>query len=370
MKIERVEVRVVAPQVARYTWSHDLPEQYMTNTIVRVYTDAGVDGVGGAANYTSFCFDRYTGETSRHLAPILIGRNPLERESIWRALRPRVFPVAPLALAALDIALWDLLGKTAGLPLYQLLGGARDRILAYASTPLLADVSAYLRFVEDLVQQGYRAVKFHTWCLPDKDLELARAVRRHFPESDVEFMLDVENNYDRRSALRVARELEHLGFRWFEAPFPDYELESYRELTSRVSIPILPSGNWIQDIASFQRALQTGAWRVARTDCTALGGITPARKAMCLAEAAGMNCEIMCWGFTLIAAANLHVMLAFENGTYFEQVIPSEVYEYGMKDVIRTGSDGYVSAPKGSGLGVEVDWDAMDRSTLMVYEVK
>lgn len=370
MRIEKVEVRVVAPQGARYTWSHDLPEQYMTNTIVRVATDAGVEGVGGAANYTSFNYDRYTAETLRHLAPILIGRNPLERESIWRDLRPRVFPITPLALAAIDIALWDLLGKVAGLPLYQLLGGARDRIQAYASTPLLEDIPAYLQFVEHLLDQGFRAVKFHTWCLPEKDLQLARAVRIHFPDSSVDFMLDVENSYDRLSALRVARELENLGFGWFEAPFPDYELESYRELTSRVNIPVLPSGNWIQDIPSFQRALQSGAWRVARTDCTALGGITPARKAMCLAEAAGMNCELMCWGYTLIAAANLHMMLAFGNGTYFEQVVPSDVYEYGMKDVIRTGPDGFVSAPQAPGLGVEVDWETMDHATLMVYEVK
>ena len=76
-------------------------------------------------------------------------------------------------------------------------------------------------------------------------------------------------------------------------------------------MPVLPSGNWIQDLPAFSEALHSKAWRVARTDATALGGITPARKAMVLAETAGMNCEIMCWGNTLISAANLHLMLAF-----------------------------------------------------------
>src|SRR5262245_32031452 len=79
MRIDRVEVRVVAPKVPRYTWSDDLPEQFMTNTIVRIYTDAGVEGVGAVANYTSYDYDRYTAETLRHLIPILGGRNPLER---------------------------------------------------------------------------------------------------------------------------------------------------------------------------------------------------------------------------------------------------------------------------------------------------
>ena len=105
MKIERVEVRVVAPKVERYTWSHDLPEQYMTNTIVRVYTDDGAEGVGAVSNYTSFDYDRYTAETLRHLVPILIGRDPLQRETIWRDLLSRVFPLTPGALASIEIAL-------------------------------------------------------------------------------------------------------------------------------------------------------------------------------------------------------------------------------------------------------------------------
>lgn len=369
MRIERVEVRVVAPEVQRYTWSHDLPEQYMTNTIVRVITDEGVEGVGGVSNYTSFQFDRYTAETLRHLVPILIGQDPLKREAIWHSLRPRVFPLSPGALAVIDIALWDLLGKHAGLPLYQLLGGARDRILSYASTPMLEDVPAYMRCIEEMLAQGFRAVKFHAWCLPEKDLELCRAARQHFPDEKIAFMHDAENNYDRQSSLRVAEELEDLGFTWFEAPLPDYDLDGYRELNSRVQIPVLPSGNWIQDLPSFSEAIQSQAWRVARTDSTCCGGITPARKAIMLAETAGMNCEIMCWGNTLISAANLHLMLAFNCGTYYEQPIPYDSYEYGMQDVIRTQSDGYVYAPQKPGLGVEMDLEAMQSATIHSFDV-
>ncbi|MBI3464410.1 MAG: mandelate racemase/muconate lactonizing enzyme family protein [Planctomycetes bacterium] len=370
MRIDRVELRVVAPKVPRYTWSHDLPEQYMTNTLVRVYTDAGVEGIGGVTNYTSYDYDRYTAETLRHLIPILVGRNPLQREALWRDLQPRAFPLAPGAIAAIDIALWDLLGKVANLPVYQLLGGTRDRIPAYASTPLLPDVPSYLRLVDELVQQGFRAIKFHAWCIPDKDLELAREVRKHHPGHEIAFMHDAENHYDRGSALRVAAELESLGFTWFEAPLPDYDLDGYRELTSRVNIPVLPSGNWFQDLASFSAALRSKAWRVARTDVTICGGITPARKAMILAEAAGMNCEVMCWGYTLISTANLQLMLAFPNATYYEQPVPYEAYEYGMKDVIRTQSDGYVSAPRDPGLGVEVDWSAMDAATIYALDTR
>ena len=108
----------------------------MTNTVVRIFSDDGVEGIGGVSNYTSYEYDRYTAETLRHMIPALIGWNPLQRETIWRSLWSRVFPLSPGALAVVDIALWDLLDKTANLPIYQLLGGARRQIRSYANTPL------------------------------------------------------------------------------------------------------------------------------------------------------------------------------------------------------------------------------------------
>lgn len=364
MRIEEVVVRVVGPNVQRYTWSHDLPEQFNTMTLVQIRTNEGIEGIGAVGNYTSYDFDRYTAETIRHMIPLLIGADPLQREGLWNRLRSRAFPQTPGAIAAVDIALWDLLGKIANIPIYQLLGGARDRILAYASTPLLADIPAYLKFVDHVLEQGFRAIKFHAWCLPDRDLELCRAVRQHHPGLETAFMLDVENNYDRRSALRVADELADLGFTWFEAPLHDSDLEGYRYLTTRTRIPILPSGNWIQDLPAFGEALRTHCWGAARTDVTVCGGITPGHKAMILADAAGMNCEVMSWGYTLVSAANLHLMLSLPNCTYYEQAVPFETYEYGVENTIRTGVDGYVRAPQGPGLGIEIDWKAIESATI------
>ena len=278
MHITKVEIRTVAPPVDRFTWSDDLPDQYSTNTIVRIYTDEGVEGVAGVWNATSYDFERYTAESIRHLAPILLGKDPLLREHIWHEIRPRVFPLPPQSLAAIDIALWDLAGKVAGLPLYRLLGGARDKIPAYASTPLFEDVESYLKNAEEFIAQGFKAIKFHTWCIPELDLELARAVRKQYPSNDVAFMLDAENNYDRDGALRVAQELEAMGFTWFEAPLHDSDLDGYRELTSRVTIPILPSGNWFQDLHTFAEALHSKAWGRARTDAAMMGGITQTNK--------------------------------------------------------------------------------------------
>ena len=251
-----------------------------------------------------------------------------------------------------------------------MLGGARDKIPAYASTPLFDDVDAYLQNAEEFIAQGFKAIKFHTWCIPQNDLELARAVRAKYPGDEVAFMLDAENNYDRDGALRVAQELEAMGFTWFEAPLHDADLDGYRELTARVSIPILPSGNWFQDLASFSHAIHTQAWGRARTDAAMMGGITQTSKAIALTQAAGMKCEIMSWGYSLVSAANLHLMLAHDNCSYYEQSVPCPPYEYGMKDVIRAQPDGYAYAPQGPGLGLEVDWEAMEEATILQFAVE
>ena len=196
MKIERIEVRSVAPPTEQFTWADDLPAQFATNTVLRLYAD-GIEAVSGVWNATSYGFEKYTAEAIRHVAPILIGRDPLQREALWHDIRPRVFPLSPQVLASIDIALWDLAGKAAGMPIYRMLGAARERIRSYASTPMLEDIPAYLKFVEDLLAEGYTAVKFHTWCIPDRDLELSREVAREFDTSKTDFMLDAENNYDR-----------------------------------------------------------------------------------------------------------------------------------------------------------------------------
>ena len=177
-------------------------------------------------------------------------------------------------------------------------------------------------------------------------------------------MLDAENNYDLDSAIEVAKVLDALAFTWFEAPLPDWDLKGYRTLTRAVDIPVIPSGNWIQDLSLFEDALKTGAWKTTRTDTTILGGITPAQKAVSLSAEAGMKCELMSWGYTLPSAANLHLMLGCGHCSYYEQPLPYKTFEYGMHDVLRTASDGYVYAPTGPGLGLAVDWPAMEAATV------
>ncbi len=367
--IERAEVFVVGPETERYAWAEGMSEQFMTNTVLRLVTRGGLEGIAGAAMCSSHCFDRSVAETLRYLLPEVMGGSPLEREALWYRLRTLNTPLVPQAHSLVDIALWDLAAKAADLPLWQMLGGARDRVPAYASTPLLADPAAYIDYVAERAAEGFRATKFHCWCEPSRDLPMVEAVRASIDPERMALMLDVEQRYDRHQARAAAQRLEPLAITWFEAPTLDSDLEGYAELRRGTSVPIIAAGNTILDLSQIRLGLAMGAWSMARVDVTIAGGITPVRKIMALAEAHNTSCELQCWGYTLTQAANLHVMQAFSNCGWFEQPAPYAAFEYGSQDVIRPDREGMVRVPEGPGLGIRVDWPALERATLLRFSV-
>jgi len=369
-RIERAEVFVVGPETERYTWAEGMTEQYMANIILKLTAAGGLEGIAGAAMISPHTFDRSVGETLRWLLPDVMGATFEEREALWFRMRTLGTPEVPQARSLIDIALWDMAAKAANLPLYQMLGGARSKILSYASTPLLHSNEGYIDYIAERQREGYKAIKFHCWCNPALDLPMCEAAHKRFAGSGLDFMLDVEQRYDRRAALHVARRLGEMGFGWFEAPLVDTDIEGYRLLRRSSTVPIIAAGNTWLDLQMIEQAIRLEAWSAVRVDATICGGITPIRKIMGLAEANGMTVEVQCWGYTLTQAANLQVMLGFGNCTYFEQPSPYPAFEYGSIDVIRTDSEGYVHAPPGPGLGVRVDWEAVKKAAILNFEVR
>jgi len=368
LEIERVTVYVVGPETERHTWASDMHPQYMTNTILRARTRGGLEGIAGVASLCEFDFDRTVAETVRPLLPYMIGASPDRREWLWHKLVNRGIPGSLQAQSAIDILMWDLAAKAAGLPLYKHLGACRDSVPAYASTPLYADAPAYVENVHRLAEEGFSAVKFHCWCEYKRDMAMVRAVRKTFGDGRLRFMLDVEQRYERSDALRAAKELEALDFFWFEAPLLDQDLAGYRELRKYSSVPIIPAGNTIVSSQLIEIALDMGCWTNLRVDATTAGGITPVLKIMGLAEAHGMTVELQSWGYTTTQAANLHLMLARPNCTYFELAVPYAAFEYGCQNPIRPGRNGQVTVSGLPGLGVEVDWPAIEAATIFKYE--
>ena len=366
-RVERVEVRVVGPDVARTTWA-SMPPQYMALVIVQVWDTDGACGIGASENYAVGDFDLSAYEAAKSLAPLIVDGEASHLEALSRELQRDVTPNVLGAPAALDIALWDLASKRAGLPLYRYLGGSRDEIPAYASTPQMEDVAAYLALVEELASEGFTAIKFHAWNYPERDLEMLRAVHAQFGDSGITFMHDAENRYDRYGALLVGRALQEMGFRWFEAPFRDYDIHSYRRLRQQLSIPVIPHGLWISDLGELATYLSQDPWDALRFD-TSMVGVTTGRKIAALAEAWGMPVEVQSWGYSLIQAPNLHLCLSVAGSNYFESPIPYDAYEFGVTNPIRCNAEGNVQAPSGDGLGLELDWEEIEAATLARADV-
>src|SRR5439155_304181 len=152
-----------------------------------------------------------------YLKPLVMGQDPLERERLWQAMWQKNRQTTLRAIGAMDIALWDIAGKVAGLPIHRLLGSYRDRVPAYASSAVLASKEAYAAEAARFKADGWTAYKIHPPTDPATDIEVCRAVRRHVGDGYT-VMLDSTWAYQYPEALRVGKAIKNCEF--FEVLLP------------------------------------------------------------------------------------------------------------------------------------------------------
>jgi L-alanine-DL-glutamate epimerase-like enolase superfamily enzyme len=261
--------------------------------------------------------------------------------------------------SSIDIALWDLAARKADRPLHELLGAKRDSMEPYASLPFYESLPEYLDAVNEYAKLGYKTFKFHVWGQIEEDSRLVDLIQQTFADSPYRFMIDLEGAYDFEDALRLGGEMDERLFVWLEGPIDDRLLEQYRELRSRLAVPIIPAGYNFYSPEFIREGIETGSWDAGRFDATEAGGISKVLELLVIANDADLPIEIQSWGHSLGQAANLHLMLANERTRYFEASMPKEAFEFGMKNgnLLHRGR---VVAPEGAGLGIEVDWDRLD----------
>jgi len=328
---------------------------------LRVLTDDGCEG-------HAFAWGGRSGLATAQLIasiirPLLIGEDPLNRELIWQKVRQmdRWWGFLPIyAHGPIDVALWDLAAKAADLPLYKYLGGYRTALPAYASSLILDSAEAFAAQAQEYRRMGYKAYKLHPWGHPERDVEACTAVREAVGDEMV-LMSDPVGGYTQQQALRVGRALEDLGYYWFEEPLSDYDVYGYQELCRALEIPVAgvestPGGLFGTTQYIVQRAVD-----IVRSDVSWKGGVTGLMKTAALCEAFGLNCEVHTTTNALLDAANLHVCCAIRNCEYFEILIPQEPFSFGVRHPIRIDSEGYVHVPDAPGLGVDLDWDELER---------
>lgn len=364
VQITNVVVKVVQPEEWVFQWKEEIPPRRMSLTALRIDTDEGVSGEATA--WLPGPAREVADTVAEYIRSVLIGRSVNDREAIWHEMMAFSHStISPKAASTTDIALWDLAGKQAGLPVYQLLGAYRHSIRAYASTVSYPNVQDYVDVALECQRLGFTAFKTHAFGLPDEDLEVCRAVREAVGPG-VDLMHDPVNAYNFIDALRVGRGLQELDFTWYEAPIRDEDIHGYVQLCQALDIPIAGAESLIRGIWDFARYLEHQAVDIVRCIGDAMGGITAMRKVGALCEAYNRRMEPHSYGSTSVQAAHLHYMLSARNCEYFEMPYPVGVLDFGMKSGIVLNPDGTVSAPTAPGLGFDVDWDVIDDGT--VYE--
>lgn len=332
--------------------------------VLRLATDTGLVGHATALAARSSLVT----QTSLHetVAPVVMGRSPVEREAIWQELWTidRHLAFFPVYLPGpVDVALWDIAAQGAGLPLYQFIGAYRTSVPTYASSLFMPTADDYVEQMRAYQRRGFPAYKAHPPGPWRTDVEVHRALRDAAGDAYV-LMSDPVAEYALEEAIRVGRDLERLGYHWFEEPFRDWELAKYAKLCAALDIPIAGTETTRGGPWGVAQAIAVNAVDIVRADVSWKAGITGTLKIAHLAEAHGMRCEIHCTTMGLMDIANLHVSCAIKNCEYFELLVPEEAFRFPMKEMYPIDADGIAHVPRKPGVGVELDWDAIDRTCI------
>ena len=368
MKITSIESRVIGYDVGE-AWGGILPEgitsswyEYSFDTF---HTDEGIDG------HTNQNANLRDGGAMVHVlhglyAPQLIGEDPLEVERLWHKLRRlnrHAYNLSDGMAGAIDVALWDIRGKVAGMPIATMLGTARKRIGAYATARTIEPTpEAVFEEARTRKEEGYHAFKVQFWDGLARDIPRYRAAREAVGP-DYPLMQDAAGMYSYAEALAVGKVLGDLDYTWFEEPIPDRNLFQLQRLTDQLAVPIL-SGETSR-VHELAEGMLMGAFDIARGDVHMKEGITGLRKAAGMADLLGFDLEIHAINQPLLDVANLHVAMSIANCRWSETFHP--IYYRGLKgEPLAIDADGYKHLPTGPGLGVELDWDWIDDNTQSV----
>ena len=260
--------------------------------VVEIFTDDGLAGIGNAAlapQVTKQAIDLY-------LKALLIGQNPWDIEFLWQHMYRKTMAfgrkgIGMVAISAVDIALWDLLGKSAKQPVYRLLGGkTKERIPVYASRLYATQLSELAVESARYKNEGFKAMKLRFgWGPADgadgmqRNVELVRTVREAVG-NDIDVMADAYMGWTLDYAKRMLPLLEPFHLRWLEEPVIPDDIQGYAELKSYARIPIA-GGEHEFTLYGFRDLLQARAVDYIQFDTNRVGGITQARKIAALAEA-------------------------------------------------------------------------------------
>ena len=372
MKIRDVTLTAISyPAPITLRWGRG-ERREMGGTIVQVVTDEGIVGIGDA----TAPIKAVRPILESVVKPLLIGENPLDVGRLWAAMARGVKGGAHADLiGGIDVALWDVVGKVAGLPLFRLFGAVRDSVPVYAA-PSMRQPDALMDELATYPERGFRATKLRIGLGPvgwadgprDQRRDVAILERaRDLLGPNFTIGADTDKTYDHAMAARLAPVVHACDLAWFEEPLPNLEREQYvREmlrLREVVRVP-LSGGQGFFAPEQFDELINRNAVDIVQPDVNHAGGLTPLRKIAHMAEGRGLACmpHVSCHlGSDVITVATAHALAAMPNGPWccyqaYDTPLRTDLLTEPVKVV-----DGELKLNERPGLGIEIDPHALAR---------
>ena len=352
--------------------------------LVEIETDdrvigIGEAGVGGGA--TQAAIDKL-------LRPMLVGEDPLLIEGLWQKMfaRTRQYGrrgVVMNAISGIDIALWDIAGKVAKLPLYRLFGACRDRVEAYASGGFYQEGKS----VDDLAgeAEGYRVRGFKGMKMkvgrnpstgshlrhlvdcaelcevdPEEDIARVAAVRRALGPH-AKLMVDVNCAWSPSFAIEMGRALEPCKLYWIEEPVATDDIDGSAQVAAALATPVAGYETEI-GLYGFRELITRGAVDIVQPDLAWAGGFSECRRIAALAQAHHLMVAPHSFAGAVLLAASLHFIASIPNGLVLEfDQNPNALRDELLKEPIRIDNDGMIKLSERPGLGIELDTAVVER---------
>lgn len=328
--------------------------------VVEIFTNQGVSGIGPGVHP----------EVLEAAKAQLIGKDPFDTEQHVASLRYYAAGLPYRGAAGIDIALWDIIGKACGQPLYKLWGGGKDKVPAYASMVRLSTPEERADLAVRLADEGWQAIKLriHHPTIQE-DIRTVETVRDAVGDR-MTIMVDANQAqssgnwqpgvlWDFRRALETAIELDQLGVYWLEEPLPRFSFKDLAKINAAVAMPIAGGEN-NRGFHEFVEMVQADVYDVLQPESMVCEGITTLRKIGVLAEAFNKLVVPHHGGRNLGTIAHLHLVASWRHSPYLEVLHDPPFGEYQNGFSILTNppvidNEGFVAVPQGPGLGVEID---------------
>ncbi|MBQ5954252.1 MAG: mandelate racemase/muconate lactonizing enzyme family protein [Lachnospiraceae bacterium] len=392
-KTNDLTVTKVEAMVLRYVYDKGIADAQnffsaRSAVIVQVHTACGITGIGESASFGG------PAETTKYiieneLAPIVVGEDASAVSKIWQKMFDRTRQhgrsgVILACMSGIDIALWDIVGKKAGLPVYKLFGGYNDRVVPYASSGFYSPGKTAEDMAEECrsyFKRGFKYAKIKIGRNPEmlltplhnmahaeecqysveEDLVRIEACCAVAKEFGARIMVDANNTLNTFSAIQIGKKLEDLDIFWFEEPVHVDNISGSAELAAALSLPV---AGYESEIGAyrFRELIDRKAVDIVQPDVIWSGGFTECNRIAVYAAMHNLPCNPHAFSSGISLAANLHFLASLPNGGLLEM----DQNYYPLRDDLITNKidiaeDGFVYVPQGPGLGVDLNLDTVSK---------